>query len=163
MTWQELEMLSHLKIFFCETLWIAKVSYNLQVEGPYDGIRWTSIDALVQKSALQCHDAQWQLYWNLLVNHSERVERGMAKPSFICERVPKMTLSWQNDPDCATTGCPKIKLALGKHLDLGFYGYQMDIFNPPKKNYWVQILQDLYYVTQECILPVEILFPIFNP
>ena len=28
------------------------------------------------------------------------------------------------------TGCPKIKLALGKHLELALNGFQMGIFNP---------------------------------
>ena len=29
-----------------------------------------------------------------------------------------------------TTGCPKKKLALGKHLELALNGFQMGIFNP---------------------------------
>ena len=30
------------------------------------------------------------------------------------------------------TGCPKIKLALVKHLELALHGIQMGIFNPKK-------------------------------
>ena len=30
------------------------------------------------------------------------------------------------------TGCPRIKLALGKHLKLAAHGFQMGIFNPKK-------------------------------
>ena len=30
------------------------------------------------------------------------------------------------------TGCPKIKLSLGKHIKLAAHGFQMGIFNPTK-------------------------------
>ena len=34
-----------------------------------------------------------------------------------------------------STGCPKIKSALGKHLELALHGFRVGIFNPKKADF----------------------------